>query len=1132
MAAEIYDNWDPVFDRYNHIRLWRRVYEKADQIIEETQRIGARAAVELVKAQELRYIEKYGAWIKGKCYACDYVERFIIDGSCNSCPLDWPMVGNKKRCTNTGSPFAALIAAAEAGDADGIRAACATIVEYPLKTGIKERVEQEYYAGEVANPEELIGPRIKEITETLAWIPEDVEKQYRDARPIVVRIDDLLQRYTEEYLVDDNYAARIEACEKYTQVNDILEELENIREDTMAEVLEMSEYIDSIVADLRFRLETNLAPIVSALRRTDLTDAEEDLLVSTKKMIEDAQAVADKLADNNETKKNMRETCIEKIEAYEEQGTGKRASLIEAIIVSQKEEMTEKKDRLTELRTQLLAIGTAERGTKSDLEALLSFYDDVEEYRRAHLGQYDDYKEIKEEVEDISLYLEDLEVRIGKTKALIDEYELSRATLDACTALRGEITALGLPQVLEDTLGDIEAVTGLLREFDDAYRWDPVTGEKLKEYDFVSIVSETEGVLNEITDFRNRCYDMSVEMVTEIQETINRYVEETYDAITEESIEIVVGKLSDLRSIKVLEANILMEYLEREDVLVRSRYEEMQAKVVAAQNSYAVTPAGLVVLGPGVSNMGQARVLLEAAESYISAADSVYDTRLNDTMELIRRAGTKQKNIEIGANKIRTAESIMERNAMYARGCIDNLVAQLLFYGSVDDAIRTASYGRFTSAADLIEQFETCMAQFDLSNPETVKSLLVEECDIDVDNEDTGAVSGWDIGGSVIKTEIDVMKDDWPIETWIDPVAEKTVYSNLVTKWPQDLTSVQGLKGEKKINNDKVFIRKGLYSVWLKTALRLILDAYSYLEPVHGDFLVPGNANRVIVPGEVEFAFEDEGNERVRLEYEVKDPDGIEYAEAWMPCKFKITTNMKYFGGVTGESGIVEGERPLDVWYAKMLCKVLLINNVYKGNELPEWLLEGLCEVLVGGDRNKEQMIKGRFNELEAGMRGYVLIRYFGKQSARIHARVLTNSWYRMSQLFLHDYDTMNEFPLMIMDFSGLTTGEDMFWGCADLEVVDMRFLSGRNMTSMARMFYSCKKLTQVGTKEWPLDCASCTNLEDMCSDSGIRTVWLKNVRSTYKSIGSGIYEVIFGKRSSYSGFSIFFDGQLVGRPR
>ena len=119
MAAEIYDNWDPVFDRYNHIRLWRRVYEKADQIIEETQRIGARAAVELVKAQELRHIEKYGAWIKGKCYACDYVERFIVGGSCNNCPLDWPMVENKKRCTNAGSPFAALIAAAEAGNADG-----------------------------------------------------------------------------------------------------------------------------------------------------------------------------------------------------------------------------------------------------------------------------------------------------------------------------------------------------------------------------------------------------------------------------------------------------------------------------------------------------------------------------------------------------------------------------------------------------------------------------------------------------------------------------------------------------------------------------------------------------------------------------------------------------------------------------------------------------------------------------------------------------------------------------------------------------------------------------------------------------------------------------------------------------
>ena len=126
---------------------------------------------------------------------------------------------------------------------------------------------------------------------------------------------------------------------------------------------------------------------------------------------------------------------------------------------------------------------------------------------------------------------------------------------------------------------------------------------------------------------------------------------------------------------------------------------------------------------------------------------------------------------------------------------------------------------------------------------------------------------------------------------------------------------------------------------------------------------------------------------------------------------------------------------------------------------------------------------------------------------ATVPPRVLTNSLYRMSDLYPEDYQTMTECP-EAYDCSQLTTANGMFDGCAALATLPTGLDTSR-VTDFTRMFAGCAALTDDDFASWDIDVSSLegntygnVSAVGMFEGTNVQTVNFVNATTYVRGIG------------------------------
>ena len=132
---------------------------------------------------------------------------------------------------------------------------------------------------------------------------------------------------------------------------------------------------------------------------------------------------------------------------------------------------------------------------------------------------------------------------------------------------------------------------------------------------------------------------------------------------------------------------------------------------------------------------------------------------------------------------------------------------------ALDEAVQTASNGKFSSAQEVIDQLVSDCASTDGDSD----TFLREYCGITMDNDDTGAITGYDVGYGEFKTAESVVPETGTRDTSFTD-NEFTV-QNFTFRLEKDFS---------ELTDDEKFIWQSLYSYWAEAALNLIEESYGY----------------------------------------------------------------------------------------------------------------------------------------------------------------------------------------------------------------------------------------------------------------------------------------------------------------
>ena len=257
---------------------------------------------------------------------------------------------------------------------------------------------------------------------------------------------------------------------------------------------------------------------------------------------------------------------------------------------------------------------------------------------------------------------------------------------------------------------------------------------------------------------------------------------------------------------------------------------------------------------------------------------------------------------------------------------------------AVNQAIDYATNGTFKTMAEAAEKMLEEQAKAKNSD-----DFLENYCGIIIDNEDTGAISGSDAGGSQVKTAQSI-------------VPEK----NSATVFDEDEFTVSGLtvKLEKTYNDlsdYEKYVWNNLHEHWIKSSLDLIAETY-------GDNF-SFNSNSTV--HEITITF----SEKLGADPFLTSPtfsDGDIFRETTIGLSLDI--NLAYYkfesvdysdlNGKPNGMGIFYGVDYLDRNIAHEFTHSIMQANIKYCNFLPRMILEGMAELTHGIDDTRTDDLK------------------------------------------------------------------------------------------------------------------------------------------------------------------------------
>ena len=330
-----------------------------------------------------------------------------------------------------------------------------------------------------------------------------------------------------------------------------------------------------------------------------------------------------------------------------------------------------------------------------------------------------------------------------------------------------------------------------------------------------------------------------------------------------------------------------------------------------------------------------------------------------DDNALVTFNGKYLVNGAMGGNIVADQQDSIVSFMAYLDACTSGTPQELL-----DGAIKFGSSGMFKDEASLINSFVEAMRN---SNGD-----LLEVCGINLNNDDTGSITGLDAGSERVKTAESVVPE------------EKTSYGGntkgssfirgLTVNWPDDIS-----------DDMQKAIAGALDSQWLSNCMWLVDESFAI------NFWENGTSVK-----SMDVKFEDDASSN-NLAYVTN------YYNDGVTTKLKLTVNMHYYNNLdlTDKNGAVKdnpNQLYLDRTLAHEMTHAIMAANIKNFNELPKYVKEGMAELVHGIDDYRKGKIQSLANAPDtlknvlensgaasadsAYAAGYMVLRYMAKQAA------------------------------------------------------------------------------------------------------------------------------------------------------
>ncbi|MCR5175667.1 MAG: hypothetical protein K6C05_02335 [Anaerovibrio sp.] len=250
---------------------------------------------------------------------------------------------------------------------------------------------------------------------------------------------------------------------------------------------------------------------------------------------------------------------------------------------------------------------------------------------------------------------------------------------------------------------------------------------------------------------------------------------------------------------------------------------------------------------------------------------------------------------------------------------------------------------------------------------------LLEVCGINLNNDDTGSITGLDAGGERAKTAESIVPEDGPFFGG-NPKGSSMI-RGLTVNWPDN-----GSDEMKKA------ITAALDGQWLTNCMELVDESFAL------NFWENGTSVKSM---DVEFSNASDGT----LAYVTSTFN----PSTGITNGLKLTINMNYYNNLdlTNENGAVVGETNqlyLDRTLAHEMTHAIMSANIKNFSTLPKYIKEGTAELVHGIDDYRKQKIQTLAQDTDALRNiledsssaagddayaaGYMIMRYMAKEAA------------------------------------------------------------------------------------------------------------------------------------------------------
>ena len=296
---------------------------------------------------------------------------------------------------------------------------------------------------------------------------------------------------------------------------------------------------------------------------------------------------------------------------------------------------------------------------------------------------------------------------------------------------------------------------------------------------------------------------------------------------------------------------------------------------------------------------------------------------------------------------------------------------------AVNQAIKAASGGYFLNINNVVDQMVAdCQAAGDAD------TFLKNYCGIDLSNDDTGAITGSDAGGSEVKTASSIVPESGDLDSFTGSSFTVNGVTFQLASFNSSGTPT-AIKYSQLTDDTQKYIWQALKTWWAKNALDLIAQSY-------GDDFGFGSSATV---KKIYIGFSESITSMAATTGWFADSSRKEVN------KLSLQINMNNYKSLI--VGNVDGKMSdkdtyyLDRVLAHELTHAVMYVNVNYSDDLPQFLKEGLSELTHGADDDRKSEIEALaaspyklknalvFDSYDSYAAGYMFLRYLAKQASQ-----------------------------------------------------------------------------------------------------------------------------------------------------